>query len=711
MDSLFKKWGSGKIMMVERFNTKHLDELIKYIPQITNYTEFEINTYGLNFKNSLDHLKVIRKNLDDGYLDTVLVVDFLSIHYFGYLSYSSLSSKVRNTLAFGLYRIFEIKDQYVHIFIQLCKDLNLKYDLYSEFVDDLNSERTIGNLIYNINHGSIFTWVEIEHQSCYDIDPNADKGIYCFANELNTPIKVAERTEAISRYIRYQTTKMLYMIINKLPNSDNIIPLIDQYALMIPIEDILVDDIKTEFSIESYDDEDDELIKHPITTLNNISKEMDYNIEFTEYIMEDNYNASIDKKKHRNKMEVKIPRNNRYELDKKYFNNKLDTYSNKKYYFEKFFCYVGSTDRYYYTRCKFYIDFEKHTRTPYGLEIKEYKRSVLKNEFKILDDSEGNLFVKRWISDMNTRNYESITFSPYSGKLVEIDEIFNTFRGYPKTNLDIVDYNIKPLIKEIKSQIGKLFLYLMAHKIRKPASDLPAGVMGIKLIGKGNIMELFTKMVGQHYCYKSSREEDFTTMKPTGEFGKIILEVDCDLKSEIKMASNINLGCNPVKYALVVCTGSVPNIENWVIFNNITVPDITIDMVSKLYFYITGLDIDNYDYESNIKENRSSELFRELKELPDVIQFLYDIYADEESTDDKVIDLFNQNGNSSLTLEYKKWLGEDKATIGDCKKLKVEFSKFIETGLPLKFIKNRTGKIILKLNPQLLHQYITQIYM
>jgi hypothetical protein len=247
-----------------------------------------------------------------------------------------------------------------------------------------------------------------------------------------------------------------------------------------------------------------------------------------------------------------------FEMFDEQFFSRLNTYEEKKKYFEAFHFKVVTPKPAYYHLC--------YTEQDYGkLELHQWTKADItefgrnKKVFRMVETKKKNTkgemitklqpkrldFVDEWLEDENIRTYNRIDFIPsnkISSKLTYWDGInersYNSFLGYSmKCNTPIPENGANmlrvwtDLVFELcgaNEEFYNLYINSLAHKIQFPDQKSKSGCFVFKSYqGAGKNMSLvpFEVLLGEYYI-SSSEENDFWGTYADGYYRKIIINLN-----------------------------------------------------------------------------------------------------------------------------------------------------------------------------------------
>jgi hypothetical protein len=236
--------------------------------------------------------------------------------------------------------------------------------------------------------------------------------------------------------------------------------------------------------------------------------------------------------------------------------NGLNTFEEKKRYFEIFFCKIKIPEvRFIYQ--KFDKTSSANTMTTYTEEgLKQWGRNLFYDEVVLkggknskVEVIEKTPFVPEWMRKETMREYDQLTFMP-TNKIMEglgywdgIDkEHFNSFRGYspkclPPTKKRLTknakDKLLKPWLEVVFELCGgeqeycDKYLNFLAHMIQKPSEKPPVAfiIKSVQGVGKNKTLEPIAKMLNDYFI-TSSDIGDFVGDHANGFVQKLLVNMN-----------------------------------------------------------------------------------------------------------------------------------------------------------------------------------------
>jgi hypothetical protein len=372
---------------------------------------------------------------------------------------------------------------------------------------------------------------------------------------------------------------------------------------------------------------------------------------------------------------MEIPQHALDKFDKVYFDS-LETYTDKKIYFERFFCKVRNDNLIYQIyfnvsncstveekadrqadTCFFAV--EKFASAFRDLRYIEYNPSKEKEE--------EEEFVKEWLNDTNIKVSQKIEFTPYNKSESQMldfqyDDEFraNLFTGYSDkihstfTKGKSIKYWLATLkeLCEGNDEYMNYVVNLLATKIQYPTRKLPIGliIMGAQGTGKNTILNSVGRVIGDRHYISSSKANDFFGEYAEGFVNKLIVNMNevegkdtMDLQGRMKEFITEDKITVNMKFLRPI---PVKNHALLVLFSNKSNP-IQIDVRSGdrrwVAFKSTNKFLDKNKYGS-----KHWKAINELFEKPEFIAELYDFL--------NTIDLSNFDAikERPITASYKQ---------------------------------------------------------
>ena len=236
--------------------------------------------------------------------------------------------------------------------------------------------------------------------------------------------------------------------------------------------------------------------------------------------------------------------------------NGLNTFEEKKKYFEIFFCKIKIPEvRFIYQ--KFDKTSSANTMTTYTEEgLKQWGRNLFYDEVVLkggknskVEVIEKTPFVPEWMRKETMREYDQLTFMP-TNKIMEglgywdgVDrEHFNSFRGYspkclPPTKKRLTknakDKLLKPWLEVVFELCGgeqeycDKYLNFLAHMIQKPSEKPPVAfiIKSVQGVGKNKTLEPIAKMLNDYFI-TSSDIGDFVGDHANGFVQKLLVNMN-----------------------------------------------------------------------------------------------------------------------------------------------------------------------------------------
>jgi putative DNA primase/helicase len=236
--------------------------------------------------------------------------------------------------------------------------------------------------------------------------------------------------------------------------------------------------------------------------------------------------------------------------------NGLNTFEEKKRYFEIFFCKIKIPEvRFIYQ--KFDKTSSANTMTTYTEDgLKQWGRNLFYDEVVLkggknskVEVIEKTPFVPEWMRKETMREYDQLTFMP-TNKIMEglgywdgVDrEHFNSFRGYspkclPPTKKRLTQNSKDKLLKPWLDVVFELcggeqeycdkYLNFLAHMIQKPSEKPPVAfiIKSVQGVGKNKTLEPIAKMLNDYFI-TSSDIGDFVGDHANGFVQKLLVNMN-----------------------------------------------------------------------------------------------------------------------------------------------------------------------------------------
>ena len=461
------------------------------------------------------------------------------------LSLATIRREVRHTLCKDTYVDVDITNCQPTILCQICESNEIeckslrKYcdnreSILNDVMKDYNCERSKAKELFIIlmNYGKFDTWVnKIEKNT----NKKANKFITKFVNELpaivmkilevNTDIcnsiKVSDKNNLtgsrISRYLQEHESRILQCMILHVQNkydSNKILTLCSDGFMM----------LKSKY--------DSKLLKE---LEKEVSTKLGFNLNIIEKPMDEDFTEELNKAYEPIDLDPKYT--SKFNTD---YMESLETYANKKQYFEVFVCKImRPTVQYMYieeTRCT--------VREKFSYDMKG-----IRGAFMHLTDGTEKSFIARWLSDPKMKCFNSMDFKPFNG-LVDPNpdpEVFNCFDGYNpliKTEYKKEDQMkiLRPFLDlcteicEGNKEFADNMLYFFAHLIQKPCEKISKYwcVIGQQGTGKNTFLEAIANVIGKKYYITSSNPDDFFGQYAEGFAFKLIVNMNELEKMQVK---------------------------------------------------------------------------------------------------------------------------------------------------------------------------------
>ncbi len=405
--------------------------------------------------------------------------------------------------------------------------------------------------------------------------------------------------------------------------------------------------------------------------------DLGFNIDFEEKPMDDDH-VTFWETIHSCEADVAFEPEHCKMFDKSYFHD-LDTYGEKKKYWELFFALIDEMSCFVYTMST--PEKSSHGVTRITRKMVYYSTRQLKDVFGNLKSNRYQLnkatgeqtnlpFIGEWLNDNTLRSYHKIDNLPYAGVYDAnrcTKEVMNAFVGYPEHIWEgDVNYSdefmfkkLRPFFLVLANLVGEQdvgykgidikgwddlsrfkhmqhLLAVMGHRIarpdepRKPYTPVIHGVQGT---AKNVCMNVFGSMVGDEHYICTSNPDDFFSTHAEGFVGKIITvmnELDLNGSSKLKnkmkgIISEDTAVCNrkfvsPFKYT--VCSVNI-------ILSNERVPIVLEMNANRRYMILRCNDtlakkFTQDKWKKCIDHFQSTEFLRCLRQF--LVRFDYDNY-------------------------------------------------------------------------------------
>ena len=240
-------------------------------------------------------------------------------------------------------------------------------------------------------------------------------------------------------------------------------------------------------------------------------------------------------------------------FDDDHFKTLYCNYKKLKDYFERFYTFVKNPEpMFLYARYKSYVD-GKTGDVKKQYVITYHKEEDLKKSYKNIHsrveftkNGEKKIrFMDDYMDDLDMVKKEEMEFYPQNTNKPKAHnkKYLNTFTGY---NDDCFEEGIKfdpeslkkggilhNFMMIVKNLVGgrterKIFLYLIAYKIKYPARKLPFAVLikGHQGSGKNTILEQFAKIIGEQHYNTTANLKDITGDYAEGMMNKLLVNLN-----------------------------------------------------------------------------------------------------------------------------------------------------------------------------------------
>ena len=428
----------------------------------------------------------------------------------------------------------------------------------------------------------------------------------------------------------------------------------------------------------------------------------------------------------------------------KYF-NELKTYTNKKIYWEKYFCKIASSAEF----IKLIIDKSgssiSYDFTCYNERnlIASYKQFL---ENRLYDEKEKppKPFIMKWLVDDAMRAYESKGWIPYNGTYKQSNNYtFNMFPGYNTAINTALPSNymkwLDPLLDVFKNLCEgnddnlQFLLHYLAQTIQKPSVKLPFSIIftGKQGTGKDTLINAIGKIIGSNLINSESKVENFLGTHAEGLVEKLLVAINeseatksfsyegfiktlitddtLTVNKKYQLPYTIQNRArllvfsnkpNPIKFDGVSCdrrfiafktTDKFSANKFSTFWGNLYKMMDYPEFASSLYYYLNNIDLDNYNWAKERKKILT-ETYRDMvrKQLPPIVDFVIDYlskrYLDVEKNEELKIH------EDMLWRDYRSWQRKNRPDsqkesgyIGTKKNFK---SSFKELDIPFNFYRS-----------------------
>ena len=428
-------------------------------------------------------------------------------------------------------------------------------------------------------------------------------------------------------------------------------------------------------------------------------------------------------------------------MDINYF-GALQTYKEKKEYFERYFCKILNTSEFVFLN----ITYENNKKTYNHIRFtefnlvtsyKHYPEHLLFKEDDVKKKLAPKSFISKWLNDKTQRVYKSIGWSPYNGTYKQ-DNLhkFNLFVGYsplilnPK-NLPVDTKQIAPFLDvllnlcENNEKYLDFLIHYLAHTIQRPQDKLPISMVftGMQGTGKDTLLYALGKIMGESFVLSSSDINVFLGEHATGLVEKIAVAFNESeahksfnyegiiktLVTDGKMTVNEKYKA-PYQANMIARMFFFSNKQNPIFFDSVSkdrrftamkttekYADAaysqwwsslykhmkTEKFIFTLYHYLNNIDLTNYNFSAERLKVLGST-YRQMcrQQLPPVADWLGEYLSKGE-----LLDTECKEPEDNLYSDYKNWqrknrpdTSKDNGFIGDKRKFK---STLKHLGVPM----------------------------
>ena len=430
-------------------------------------------------------------------------------------------------------------------------------------------------------------------------------------------------------------------------------------------------------------------------------------------------------------------------MDLNYFGD-LQTYKEKKEYFERYCCKILSTSKFIFLNITYKdnkkkIKHDTFTKKELETSWQHFPEHLL---FEKEDLTKKNLapkpFINKWFMDRNQLVYKNIAWTPYNGTYKQNDPLqYNLFAGYsplilnPK-NLPIDNKQIRPFLDillnlcENNEKYLDYLIHYLAHTIQRPQDKLPISIVftGIQGTGKDTLLKALGLIVGKSCVLSSSKMSVFVGEHAEGFVKKIAVafnesdtkktydyegilktlvtddETTINIKHQSPYQMDFNTRMfffsnkqNPIKFDSV--TGDRRFIA-WKTTDKYAAKAYkklwwegfhkhinTEKFIVTLYHYLNNIDLTDYNFTSE-REKVLGPTYRQMcrQQLPPVADWLGEYLSKGE-----LLDTGCKEPEDDLYSDYKRWqrknrpdTSKDSGFVGDKRKFK---SSLKHLGVPM----------------------------
>ena len=397
--------------------------------------------------------------------------------------------------------------------------------------------------------------------------------------------------------------------------------------------------------------------------------------------------------------------------------DELQTYDEKKVYFERFFCRIMQPDmvhEYYFNAvegdkrdCR---SFSYNCKSEFGSAF----RHLLYNSWS--DPQQPKLtaekFAPRWLDDADAKVSKTIEFEPENSSEMDMlnkpwsrgDYRCNLFTGYSDkihTRITKADNESLEMWLQIATHLCEgndnhrdYLLKVFAMKIREPTTNIPIGIVlkGPSGSGKSLLIETIGRILGKRHYIISSKPNDFFGDYAEGFCNKLLVNMNeiegrdtIDFQGRIKeFITEESITVNPKfirgysikNYALLIVTSNKPNPvsidvlsrdRRWVVFDS---TDKFVKMskdhwqvvrerfnqpsfTAKLYSYLMSLDISGFNPSG---ERPQTQGYKEMTEkgIPPFVMWLEELYRADLQASKEALSTFQKKQRTALGTEMYK---------------------------------------------------------
>ncbi len=582
------------ITCYEVVNVKILDQLIKSKLLKTTVSNKMKSVF---FESEKDQLMAYKANIKGNYKKGfVLVKVKYNMGKIGIgrvspdksLGFINLRRQIRDTLCKGVYIDIDIENAQPTILHQLCEANGIVSVELKRYVERRNeylkaimdtygvNRKSAKNLFIQIIYGGSFMgwYKENGLDACFKDGIVILDFIDRYATEIKQIQRIISSQNMILHELRDKSKK-------KLKNTDNLDGSILSYVLQDYERRVL--EVIFEYCLKNgyiknsivslcYDGIMilEELFKPEILSelKREVNEKLSLNLTFTAKEFEDSLIEQLmTESKFEKEEEVEFDPKYMVNLDKDYMKS-LDTYEEKKAYFENFVCKIDNPDPCY---VKIYRDTDRNIVSLNIMKSSQLIENFCEMKSNVYKKDMNLAFIDMWRVDEDLKRYEKLDFLPFNGSFDENQrkksKIFNLFTGYNKEVLEY-DYKhkedgteksveeitiedeklLKPFMKLVLELCGgkwknaNYFLRYMCHLIQRPQEKMPIAIVikGRQGTGKNTMLDTYSRIIGDEHYITSSNPEDFFGDHAEGFYHKLLVNMnEMESKDAFNFESNL----------------------------------------------------------------------------------------------------------------------------------------------------------------------------